>query len=281
MKTTSIILTVHNKEFMIEDVIRGIMDNVSEHTRELIVIFDGCSDRSRELFESTIDSYRAKDIKIITDETPDIWETKANNVGLKKSSCDGSIIIQDDMIMTEANFDQRLMKPINAFSDVFAVTGRTAHNDTIKDGDLDVYDHIGRENPTGTKPCHIVRKFRKHFKIKLKARRDIFGIRDVVNRGPLLIDNSRLQALNYFDEQFAPLDLDDHDLCFRAFKEHGWVCGSYQMEYRSDLEWGGTRMNSTSHNIWKKSYNKNKQILMDRHRDALMTEKHNENRVLA
>ena len=45
-KTVSIILTVHNKAFLIKEVAEGILENASEDTKEFIVIFDGCSDEN-------------------------------------------------------------------------------------------------------------------------------------------------------------------------------------------------------------------------------------------
>ena len=281
MKTSSVVLTVHDKGFMIDRVISGILNNISTYTKELILVFYWCTDNSMEVASKTLKEFDGShSVKVIIEETPDIWETKANNIGLKLSSSDTPIIIQDDMIVTEPLFDQRLMKPLQAYSDVFAVTGRTAHNDSIIDSELVWTDAIGRENPTGKNPSYLEKKLRKILHRKVRPRRNIFGIRDVVNRGPLLIDNQKIQTLNYLDEAFAPLDLDDHDLCLRAYKEHNWLCGSYQMSYLSDLDWGGTRMNPTSHKIWFDSHTKNKQLLIDRHYDLLISPKHDENRIL-
>lgn len=281
MKTSvSLILTVHDKEFLIEQVVSGLIENASTAVRELIVVFDGCNDASEAKFDNYVKTSSRADIDIVKLHTPDVWETKANNVGLKQSTCEYSIIIQDDMVVTERDFDSRLKKPFHAFEDVFAVTARTAHNDVIKDGELWYTDRIGRENPRGAKEPKWIKKLKKTFHYKSRPRRELFGVRDVVNRGPLMLDNERLHALGYLDEAFAPLDLDDHDLCFRAYKKHGWVCGSYVIGYDSDLDWGQTRSNPKSHQVWLESHRKNARILMERHSAAMLGSKHNENRVL-
>lgn len=280
ISSVSIVLTVHNKDFLLGDVVRGLAKNSSPLVKELIVVFDGCTDGSESVFESIVSDLPGRSFEIRKLATPDVWETRANNEGLKRSRCDASILVQDDMVVTEKDFDMRLVKPINAYEDVFAVTGRTAHNDVIVDGDLSFSDEIGRENPSGRRRPKLERKLRKFFRVPERPRREIFGVRDVVNRGPLLIDNDRLRRLDFLDEEFAPLDLDDHDLCFRAFKTFGWVCGSYPVGYVSDLSWGTTRHNPKSHEVWTKSNAKNKKLIISRHYELLVGEKHAENRIL-
>ena len=55
----SIILTVHNKGWLIDKVIQGIKDNtVGEY--ELIVVVDGCTDNSEEGVRNNVE-----DLKII------------------------------------------------------------------------------------------------------------------------------------------------------------------------------------------------------------------------
>ena len=63
--------------------------------------------------------------------TDDVFELKANNSGLKMVESDYVILVQDDMVIKEKNFDLRMLKPFQEFSDVFAVTSQTAHNNRI------------------------------------------------------------------------------------------------------------------------------------------------------
>ena len=67
----SIILTVHNKDYLIENVIRGIYENtVGDY--ELIVVLDGCTDNSASVVESVVND------KTTVIETPDVFETKTD-----------------------------------------------------------------------------------------------------------------------------------------------------------------------------------------------------------
>ena len=49
----SIILTVHNKEFLLDRVLNGIQKNTTGEY-ELIIVLDGCTDKSSEIVEKFI-----------------------------------------------------------------------------------------------------------------------------------------------------------------------------------------------------------------------------------
>jgi len=126
MASVSILLTIYNKDFLIKEVLNSIIKNKSSRTKELIIVFDGCTDNSEKVAKETLSN--VKDISIIYEYADNVYETKSNNIALKRSSCDYSMIIQDDMIIEEKDFDQRMLKPF-VFGDTFAVTSRLAHND--------------------------------------------------------------------------------------------------------------------------------------------------------
>jgi hypothetical protein len=108
--------------------------------------------------------------------------------------------------------------------------------------------------------------------------RNTFSIRDSANRGPLLLRTSSLQKLNYLDPAFAPLDMDDHDLCMRAYTQLGQVSGCYWIDYISEPNWGSTRSNSKIAKIHAESNQKNAKMVWSRHRGIIAGDKHNENR---
>lgn len=267
----SIILTIHNKDFLLKNVLESIKNNTNG-SYEINAVLDGCSDQSEQILDSFIkENFQIKINKFLTD---DVFETKANNVGLKNSSGEYCIIIQDDMIINEYNWNNRLLKPILNFSDIFAVTARNAHNwvyninsqHQFLEENLDncwcdiliATDIVGREN----------------------INRETFAIRDSVNRGPLLIRHDILQKVNYLDESFAPQDMDDHDLCYRVYKETGLKAGCYWLDIVSESSWGGTRKNGGPASWLLKSHHKNSKIVWNRHKDLILSNKYNEDRNL-
>ena len=267
----SIILTVHNKDWLIEKVLEGIVLNTTE-PYELIVVIDGCTDNSEKFIWETL-SGTPVDRKIIY--APNVFETKANNLGMKIARGDKVIIVQDDMIIREKGWNVRMEKPFTAFSDVFAVTSRTAHNWIFNPNSK----HLGMEEDLDDCWCdileHVDHAGRKEF-----LQRDEFAVRCSVNRGPLMIDHSDLQKLNYLDETFEPQDMDDHDLCYRAFKELGKVVGAYWIDYVSDDAWGGTRVTGGPAPWLLKAQHKNTKIFYERHKDLINTRRMIENRIL-
>jgi glycosyltransferase involved in cell wall biosynthesis len=268
----SIILTIHNKAWLIDKVIERIFKFTSSNV-ELILIFDGCTDTSEQVAQSVL-ANKPKNFSIKKTITPNVFETKANNVGLKLATGDNLIIVQDDMLIDEQDWNLRLRKPIIQFDDIFAVTARTAHNwvynknnqhESLKENLnycwCDVLIHTDHANCTNID-------------------RSTFAIRDSVNRGPLLLKHDVVEQLNYLDEDFAPLDMDDHDLCFRAFKELGMKSGCYWIKYISEDSWGGTRVSGSPAKWLLESNHKNTKLVWERHKELILGNKHNENRVL-
>jgi len=253
----SVLLTVYNQEDIIQRVFHGITKNISSNVKEIIVIIDGCTDNTKEiLMEEFKIIQNEQKVKIIWRETPNLNETLANNVGLKLSSCDYTIIVQDDCAIQEPYFDLRMLTPFKFVPNLLAVSGRDAVDIKLKNGQIEYYNVAGTDVSTP---------------------RNIFSIRDAINRSPLMLDNKKLKELNYLDEAFAPLNADDVDLCIRAYKKFGYLCGSYVINYHSPLDWGTTRKNPISYKIQAIAINKNLKLILERHRDFITGEKHSKN----
>tara|TARA_B100000287_G_scaffold149165_1_gene140877 strand:+ start:188 stop:1000 length:813 start_codon:yes stop_codon:yes gene_type:complete len=267
----SIVLTVHNKGWLIDQVINSIVLN-TKTPYELIVVIDGCSDNSEQVIWDTLSNYSVSR-KIIY--APDVFETKANNLGMKAASGDKIIVIQDDMIIQEEGWNVRMEKPFKAFSDVFAVTANTAHNWIFNTNST----HLGMKEDLDTCWCDIIDHIDHASKVH-GLTRDTFAVRCSSNRGPLMIDHKDLQRLNYLDEEFSPQDMDDHDLCYRAYKQLDKVVGAYWIEYQSDSSWGGTRVSGQVAPWLFKAHHKNTKLFYERHKDLINTRRLIEDREL-
>lgn len=255
----SLNLTIHNKDFLLKEVLDGIKSNTISNY-ELVLVLDGCSDES----ENIVNNFIANNpkIKIIKLYAPNVFETKANNIAAKNSSGDYLIIIQDDMIIKEKGWDARMLKPIKEFSDIFAVTSRTAHNWIINPYSVDIKKDILDEDRWADMLIHIDHADKKSIP------RNVFAVRNCVNRGPLLIKHDILNKLNYFDEIYSPQDMDEHDLCYRA-KKIGYKCGCYWIDFVSEDSWGGTRENGKPKKWLLDSNFKNGKIFINRYKDEL------------
>ena len=268
----SIILTIHNKGWLLPRVLDGILNNTLGDY-ELISVLDGCTDESEIILNTFIENNPKIKTKILY--APDVYETISNNIGMKSASGDKVIIVQDDMVVQEKGWNQRLEKPFKYFDDVFAVTARTAHN-WIFNPDT---QHLGMDEDLDYCWCdiltHVDHAGRQH-----SLPRNIFAVRNTVNRGPLMIDHDDLKKLNYLDEVYAPLEMDEHDLCYRAYKELNKVVGCYWIDYRSDDSWGGTRVSGTTASWHLKASHKNMKIFYQKHKDLITNRRLVENRFL-
>ena len=268
----SIVLTIHNQENIITRVLRGIEDNtVGEY--ELIIVFDGCTDNTETVVYDYLNQSSIKN-KTYTINTPDVFETKANNAGIKQSVGEYIIIVQDDMIIKEKGWNDRMREPFSDYDDVFAVTARTAHNYTINPNS----QHVGMKDNLDNCWCDILQacdQARSN-----NTSRDTFAVRGTVNRGPLMINHEDLIKMNYFDESYSPQDMDDHDLMFRMRKELGKVCGAYHVDVESAPEWGGTRKENGGPASWLlHAHHKNSKIFYQRNKDYIEQFRIIENRV--
>lgn len=263
MKTSSIILTIHNKEnILYHNVLPALIQNTNWTSTDIVFVLDGCTDMSETIVRKFCERYNT-DIKSKILITPNVYETAANNAGIKQSEADYVIILQDDIVVNEPNWNIRILKPFIEWDDVFAVSGNCAHNWSINsdakginaDGWSDLLIHHDHANKNNTE-------------------RNIFAIRDSCNRGPLAINRKELEQLGYFDQQaIAKQDMDDHDLMFRMKKAIGKKVGYYHIECISDNLWGGTRDSATGKTKqWALDCQiKNTQLVYERHKDVLNT----------
>jgi hypothetical protein len=255
MKTTCL-LTIHNKENLAEIVINSIVTNLSELNDQIIIVFDGCTDNSENIIKNNLNKITNKKIDYVY--TDNVFETKANNAGLKLVENDYVVLIQDDMVINEKDFDSRMLQPFKTFDDVFAVTSFVAHNN--------IYNEL-------TKQINYIDIANKD-----NSERNIFYAREYANRGPLMYNYRDVVKLNFLDEYFAPQNYDDMDISMRAFKELGKVSGLYLIDYTSDPNWGTTRQkNQTLHSDLTYI---NAAKILEKHNDLLCGNKFVENRIL-
>ena len=265
MKNT-IILTVHNKESSIDKILKSLFRTISNYTIKLIIILDGCTDDTNKKVIKFLELNRVKpEVKIIF--TDDIWETRANNVGLNQVNTGYATLVQDDMLIRQKNWDKKLLFNFKK-SKLFAVSGRAAHEFYFNKKELKIINIFGREYPFSDKNifARIIAKLVRILKLYwIYNYLDFYSTRLVVNRGPLILDMKKAKELNFFDEKFAPFELDDIDLCCRAFKKFGLYSAANPIFYE-ELN-GSKKNNSYSQMISQKSISKNNKILFERHKD--------------
>ena len=269
----SINLTVHNRDFLLERTLKSIKD-FTVGAYELVVVLDGCIDKSEQICKEW--GYQFKNFKLVY--ANDIYETLSNNLSMRNSIGEYIIIVQDDMVVTEQGWNKRLALPVEKFDDIFAVSARCAHNFKLNPKSQEI--HAVKYNPNRWADILI---HYNHAGIKHKTPRNKFIIRTSVIRGPLLLRHDVMKKLNYLDEDFAPMDMDDHDLCYRAYKQLGMKCGVFIIGCLHEHEWGATRNPNDLYGLPNsyvlESHFKNCHLMVKRHPEMLGYS-HNEERII-
>ena len=250
MNTISIIMTIFNKENILEKILSGLFEMTSKNVLEYIFILDGCKDKSESILQKCIDKI---DISYKILYTDDVFEIKANNAGLKECKGKYAIIVQDDMLIMEKDWDQRLMEPLLKFNDIWAVTARTSCSLNINKKFYNI-----KEGPVGHLYCK-----------KTDYSRNVVYVGQIINRGPLMMKMSVIKKLGYLDETLPGIiGLDDVDLCLKAYKLYSLRCCQYWISYYSPLEWGSSRVGPNITFITKE-HTKNMNEVISRYYDIL------------
>jgi glycosyltransferase involved in cell wall biosynthesis len=254
----SIVMPVHNQSSIIGKIVKNIIDLSTPNVKELLIILDDCTDNSEtEILKNLHNKNDDLDVKLIYADN--IFEVKACNIGFKTATCSYILNIQDDMVIEEIDFDKKFLKPFSIVPELISVSARDA-----VDVGLDDYGNI---------------KFYNMFGKDAMSPKGILGIRDIVNRGPILFDHKKLEELNYLDEDFAPITQDDTDLGLRAYRK-GYLSGAYMINYYSPLEWGWARKNLKSAFIREQAEKRNMGLLIERHLDLILDKKHGKDIVI-
>ena len=253
----SIVIPIYNQEKIIKRNIESILQNTSEKSYELIIILDCCSDNSEEITKKFIQDTRFESYPLLTkililkSEIP-LFETSADNVGFYCSNGQYILEIQADMEMTEHGYNMRLLKPFILNKNIIGISGRCCHSFDQRQG-------VGKLGRDVTKTLS-----------ELNIDRNAYYIGETCNRGPLLLDHSKLKELNYLDEKNYFLDNSDHDLFARAYFFKQWECGYVPIDFNSPLENGSTRkqrdaINEKYYNIKKESTKDGKNGFLKNH----------------
>ena len=225
----TIVIPVFNQENIIIKNINSIISNtIGDY--EMIIINDYSNDRTLELLENFFKNFEPvnsnfKRVRIIDTRWP-LFETKCDNIGFKLSKAKFVLEIQADMQMLIKGYDQILSKPFTKIKNLIAVSGRCAH----------FFDYKDDSDGTGKLGINIEKSIKE-----LNIKNNYFYIFDTCNRGPLLIDNSKLREMNYLDERNYFLDNSEHDLMLRARLSKNYICGYYPIDFYAPLKYGSTR----------------------------------------
>jgi glycosyltransferase involved in cell wall biosynthesis len=203
----SIILPVFNKEATIVSLLSELHLAINEYgNAELRILFDGCSDRSEQEVRGYFGSIKP-DYSIAYETTPNLFETRSNNIGLKKATGAYCVIVQDDNYVHDRDLFFEAVQFMEK-NRKCAILGCLSGVNFYPRGT--VLQGPGQISCT---PNEVYWRQDERADPQLASR--VFEV-DACMRGPLILRKTFLERYGYLDEVYAPLYQDDMDLCFRA-----------------------------------------------------------------
>ncbi len=230
--------TIFNKANLIPRIIGGIKDILDEND-EAVFLFDACSDNSLEVFEKEKEALKCSVTKIISLE--ELFETKANNKILRTASRDIVVLFQDDMILQDSKFKEKISRIVEKYGDSLGLLGGRTGYET--DGQP---DNPRKQLKRVSNWEHLERQY------GYRLKEGEFLERTLLNRGPLVFTKSLLKQVGLLDEIFEPQWQDEVDYCCRAQFKHDRKNVVFQCGILSPLKWGTMRSGSKLRKIMDK-----------------------------
>ncbi|MGN6267680.1 MAG: glycosyltransferase family 2 protein [Ginsengibacter sp.] len=228
------IITIHNKEDLIEHVLNSVVKCCGQHSF-IYPVLDGCIDKSEEIVDDVIRKNPQLPIKKI--KVNDVHEILSINEGLRQSdqSVDGyNIILQDDVIISDFLIEKKVVLLYEKIGKQLGYLsfrlGANLKKNVLKTGEGSPFRNY-IENAFG----HGIDKS----KMLLPGQ---FAFRNIAIKSPVCIPTRIIRQFGLLDENLSPCFHDDTEYCLRLLKK-GYKNGVFGLEYQSDLEWGGTRRN--------------------------------------
>jgi glycosyltransferase involved in cell wall biosynthesis len=236
------IITVHNKEALLDRVLSGVGACAGAGAR-IIVVLDGCTDGSESIARNFA---KTAGIETRIIRAPDVHEIKSINLGLRETKPGYCVIVQDDVVIEERRLEALVtdlcdqhcrklgiisfrlaadMRPVPVLRRLWAAF------------------RFGRAGwLAGAEVCRLIGGPQEHLDVE-RVGFGVFRERMVGIKSPVCLTPELRLCEPWLDEDFAPYCYDDVDLSLRVLRS-GLINGLFPIAFQSNTEWGGTRMDS-------------------------------------
>ena len=265
-KTAHFIVTIHNKQDLIERVLQGIVQSCidTDYAINVICVLDGCTDNT----EKVIDTYLPNlPIQITLHKLyqNDVHEILATQHALEFISTipngedDIILFLQDDVILEQDDLLEYIDRLYETVPNLGYLSFRLGCFTNLDQNNI-LYEHTFYESTFG----HWKQLGMDHF---TEVGHLEFVETEVVIKSPVCIKKRILDHVGYYDLNLAPYAHDDLDLSIRL-NQLGYRNGVFGAKMVSKVEWGGTR--SAEANEYQRNFSnvvhRNKLYLTNKHK---------------
>lgn len=223
------IVTVHNKEDLIERVLGAILVCAGENSH-IYPVLDGCTDGTEAVIDELM--RRCDGLPITKLYAPNVHEIRSLNIALSQVPQEGegyNILLQDDIILGDRNFESKVEAVHEHFEHkVGVVSFRHGVNVQL----LNEAGEIAESD--------IVESCFGQGMAAVPLLPGEAAVRMVVLRSPECISCRTVREIGILDERYAPYTYDDHDYSMRCLRA-GLSNLVYAVKVVSRVEWGGMR----------------------------------------
>ena len=252
------IITIHNKEDILEDTLSGVA-NCCTSTARIFPVLDGCSDRSEDIVRAFVAS---SGLNVQPLHTPDVHEVRTINAALERINSGFTIVLQDDVVLREPEIEKRIIELYDRMGPKLGVVSlrlaanvrRISWTERLR----------SRRTATEIRECDLLQRVGDDLNCRHEGDFGQFHERMVAIKGPNCIPPAVHRSVGLLDEAFAPFSYDEHDYCLRAMKS-GFVNGLFPLRFESQPQWGGTRRDPTFAARALQVHRRNRRYLWQKH----------------
>lgn len=261
------VITIHNKEDLIERVVLSVLACM-RHDGHVYAVADGCTDRTEEILERLRSEYAAMPLTIVREH--DVHEIRSINAALRliRPRDDGYVVsLQDDVILCDLALETKVRTLYDRHEGSLGyVSFRLGANLAASDGELAIQELDLVENGLQPQIPHALHVLPGHI-----------AYRDAAIKSPTCIPHYLLDEIGLLDEDLAPYSWDDHEFSIRAL-EAGYRNAVFPLPFRSDRDWGGTRR--TPHPEMDAYHVRNTRRIREKHSDFLTARRERSTEIL-
>jgi len=226
------IITIHNKENMIEQVIKHVLMCCRDNSH-VYPVLDGCTDRTEEVIDNISDTFSG--VPITKVHTPDVHELLSINAGLRAANQQGdgyNIVLQDDVLLADFMLERKVVAlyewagPKLGYLS-FRLGANFTNNALTSDSSVPYTEYVENAYGHGLPKAQVL----------LPGE---FAYRAVPIKSPVCFPFELIRNVGMLNERLAPYGHDDMDYSIRCIKA-GYRNAVFAIKFYSELKWGGTR----------------------------------------
>ncbi len=257
------IVTIHNKEDLLDRVLAGIAECAGPDAR-IIPVLDGCTDGSEAIARRFAASAPVETVVLTA---PDVHEIITINNGLRHAKPGYCVFVQDDVIIQEPRLEPMIHELCEKFqrrlgyisfrmgADVRLTPWMRRLRPILRYGLRTLLPHVEVFDLTGYPGEHLD---------SAKVPYGSFEIKMVGIKSPVCVTPELREDEPFLDETLAPYCYDDVDLSLRALKR-GLRNGLFPIRFESNVEWRGTGKDPGFATFGEKIRLRNRRIIWRKH----------------